>query len=625
VIGVLPASFDNVLEPNAEIYRPIGYSMADGSACRTCRHLVMIGRVKHGIATTEAARELDVLFKRVIAEHPREYSTTGAIAVPLQQAITRANRTVLLTLLGAALLVLLIAAANVTNLQLARAVRREGEFAVRAALGAGRGRIVQQLVAEGIVIAVLGGVAGTLLAVTVLPVLTAQLPPDMPRLSAIAVDWRALAAVASVVLAMGVAVGLVSAFGGRLRFFDTLRSARVVSGSRHRTRSALVVAEVALALMLVIGSGLLARSLRRLLDVDPGFDATHLVTMEVQASGPAYQTAASVFANHDRVREAVRAVPGVIDAGLATMLPLGGNYDQHGVHAEDKPSENPELDPSADRYVVSAGFLSAMRIPVVRGRAFTEAEAADSNGNVIIVSKALAERIWPGEDPLARRIRIGGSERPWKTVIGVAADIRHTSLADQTYQFYVPERQWYGEENVMALVVRVAGDPAALSGAIREAVRSADPLQPIAKIATMETVVSRSTSQRRLGLMLFVAFGAIALVLAAAGIYGVLSGSVAERTREFGLRGALGAVPGSIVGLILRQAAALAGAGFLIGVAAAMALSRYLRSLLYGVGPTDPVAVGIAVVALGLVALAACVLPARRAMRVDPMSALRSD
>jgi putative ABC transport system permease protein len=378
--------------------------------------------------------------------------------------------------------------------------------------------------------------------------------------------------------------------------------------------------------MLVIGAGLLGRSLVRLLDVNLGFDPSHLLTLEVQASGSAYETKESVFANHDRVREAVRAIPGVVDVGLTTQLPLGGSFDRYGVAALDKPLENPELAPAADRYVVSGDLFNVMRIPVVRGRTFTQAEAADSNGQIAVVSEALAKRIWGSEDPIGKQIRLGGPDRPWKQVIGVAANVRHTGLDDAaTQQVYIPERQWYWEERRMALVVRTAGDPAQLAGAVREAVRGVDPIQPIAKLATMQTVISRSTSQRKLGLVLFVTFGGIALLLAAAGIYGVLAGSVEERTREFGLRSAMGATPAAIVGLVLRQAGRLAVLGFAIGIAGALLLSRYIESLLFGIEASDPVAVVLATAALTAAALAACLVPARRAVRVDPIEALRSD
>jgi hypothetical protein len=267
-----------------------------------------------------------------------------------------------------------------------------------------------------------------------------------------------------------------------------------------------------------------------------------------------------------------------------------------------------------------------MRIPIIGGRAFSAAEAADSNAQVAIVSSALARRIWPGEAAVGKYIRLGDPNGPWKEVIGIAGDIRHTGLdATQMLQVYIPERQWYWAQDVMVLVARTSGDPAAMAGAIRDAVRGVDPLQPIAKVATMEQVVSRSTAQRRLGLLLFAAFSAIALLLAFAGIYGVLSGSVAERTREFGLRTAMGATPGAIIGLVLGQAGRLAAIGILLGTAGALWLSRYVRSLLFGIEPTDPITGAVALGAIVAISLAACLIPAHRAIRVDPMIALRAE
>lgn len=628
VIGVMPASFEDALEPTAEIWRPLGYAPADPSACRTCRHLQLVARGRRDVSTRQVAQEMNALHARIAAENPKSYGSVGTVTIGLQERITENARPILLALLGAVGLVLLIAAANVANLQLARAVRRHEEFAVRAALGAGRGRIARQLLTEGLVLAVLGAVAGVGVAIVALPALIAHLPADLPRLSAIRLDWRVLTLVAALALVVGVAVGLVPALGaGRARLFDALRGAgRSVAGGRHRLRGALVIAEVALALMLVVGAGLLGRSLLRLLDVNPGFDSSRLVTMEIQAIGPAYQDKVAVFANHDRIRAAVHAVPGVEDVGLATQLPLGGNFDRYGIAAQDKPLDNPELAPSADRYTVSADFIRAMRIPLLHGRGFTEEEAADSNGQVAIVSDALAKRVWPGEDAVGKYIRMGGPTRPWKQVIGIVGNIRHTGLdATETMQAYVPERQWYYEENTMVLVVRTRADPEPMVAAIVDAVRGVDPLQPISKVATMEGVVSNSTSQRRLGLLLFMAFGVIALLLASAGIYGVLAGSVAERTREFGLRTAMGATPAAIATLVLRQAGRLAVAGLVLGGVGAFALSRYLRALLFGIAPTDPAAVAFATFVIALVALAACLVPARRAVRVDPMTALRSE
>jgi putative ABC transport system permease protein len=628
VVGVMPASFESVLLPEAEIWRPLGYIATQPWACRTCRHLQFVARVRDGVTREQVDRELAAVMPRIVAEHPGDYPSDGVLTFGLQERVTEEARPILLTLFGAALLVLGIAAANVINLQLARAERRREEFAVRAALGGGRRVIGRQLLAEGLVLAVLGGVAGAILALLFLPGLVARMPADLPRLAAIRLDWQALAFTAAVALVIGIAVGLAPALGaGRARVFDGLRGgARALGGGRHRLRGALVVAEVALALMLVVGAALLGRSLIGLLDVDPGFDARNLVTMEVQASGPAYETGEAVLANHDRIREAVRSLPGVADAALASQLPLGGNMDTYGIMARDKPLENPALAPSADRYTVSAEFLRAMRIPIVRGRGFTAAEAADSNVHVAIVSSSLARRIWPGENAVGKYIRLGDPDGPWREVIGIAGDIRHTGLdATQTMQVYIPERQWYWAQDVMVLVARTGGDPAAMVSAIREAVRNVDPLQPIAKIATMDQVIARSTAQRRLGLLLFAAFSAIALLLAFAGIYGVLAGSVAERTPEFGLRSAMGATPGAIVRLVLGQAGRLAAIGILLGTAGAFWLSRFVRALLFGIEPTDPVTGAVAIGAIAAISLAACLIPVRRAVRVDPMLALRSE
>ena len=628
VIGVMPASFESALLPEAEIWRPLGYNASQPWACRTCRHLQVMARIRPDVTRAQVDRELETLMTRIVADHPDEYASVGVLTYGLQERAIEEARPILLTLFGAALLLLGIATANVVNLQLARAVRRREEFAVRAALGGGRGVIARQLLAEGLVLALMAGIAGVVLASLLLPGLVARMPSDLPGLALIRLDWSALAFTAAIALAIGVAVGVAPALGtGGARMFDALRGgARSLGGPRHQLRRALVIAEVSLALMLMVGAALLGRSLIRLLDVSPGFEATNLVTMEVQATGPAYNTTEAVFANHDRIREAVGALPGVTGVGLASQLPLGGNFDRYGVSARDKPLDNPELAPSADRYAVSGDYLRTMGIPIVRGRGFTEADAADSTLRVAIVSSALARRIWPGEDAIGKHIRLGGTDGPWREVVGIAGDIRHTGLdATETLQAYVPERQWQWAGTVMALVVRTTGDPASMAGVVRDAVRSVDPLQPIAKVATMDQVVARSTAQRRLGLLLFAAFSSIALVLAFVGIYGVLAGSVAERTREFGLRSAMGATPGAIIRLVLGQAGRLAGIGIVIGIAGALALSGYVRALLYGIEPTDPVTAVVAVAAIAGIALAACLIPARRAVRVDPMVALRAE
>jgi len=322
----------------------------------------------------------------------------------------------------------------------------------------------------------------------------------------------------------------------------------------------------------------------------------------------------------------VRNLPGVVGVGVVNMLPLGGNYDAYGVMAMDKPLANPDDAPSGDRYIVSTGYLRTMGIRLVAGRMFTDAEERDTTNMVALVSQALAARLWPGESPLGKRIRMGGPQPPWRTVVGVTGNVRHTGLdAKVTEQFYVPERQWFFSDNQAVLVVRTQGDPSAMAGIVRQAVRSIDPAQPIVKIAAMETVIARSMAQRRLALVLFACFAIAAVLLAVAGIYGVLAGTVAERTREIGLRAALGATPRNILQLIVGQGARLAAVGLAVGLFGAFALTRSLQTLLFDIGPHDPATIVAATGLLLVTTLAACLVPAVRAVRVDPSQAFRSD
>jgi putative ABC transport system permease protein len=626
VVGVMPASFDNVVSPTAEIWRVLGYLNQD-FACRTCHHLRMVARIKSGASMTTVATELDQIHARIKAVYPKEYASVGARVVSMQGQATQSFRPALLALAGAVVLVLLIAVANVVSLQLARSVRRQEEFAVRTALGAGRSRLVRQLLTEGLLLATLGGLAGLLVARLALPVLVSKLPAQMPRLSAIHLDGAALVTVAVLVLLLSVVMGLAPARARRGDLGASLRSGRRLAGNQHNlTRSTLVIGEIALATMLLVSAGLVARSLIRLLGVNAGFDETHLVTMEMNSIGANYQQNEQIFAVHDRVRDAVRALPGVSGVGVANQLPLGGNGDAYGVIDADNIPTNPEMVPSGDRYVVSSDYLSTMHIPVLRGRAFTAAEGADTINKVVLLSAALAERMWPGQNPLGKHVMMGGLKGAVRTVIGVTGNVHHVGLdAAVTLQFYVPERQWFFSDNQEVLVVRTEGEPAVLAQTIRKAVAGIDGTQPIIKLATMDQVVGTSMRQRRLALVLFGAFAGAALLLSVAGIYGVLAGSVAERTHEIGIRSALGATPGDIVGLVVSQGGALAAVGIVLGLAGAVGLTRFLRTLLFGVGPTDPLTFAGVGALLSLVTLAACFVPAARAARVDPSRALRSE
>ncbi len=565
----------------------------------------------------------------LVAEHPKDYPASGALVVPLDETITDRVRPILVAVSGAMALVLLIAVANVTNLQLGRAIRREEEFAIRRALGAGGRRLARQLLAEGLVLALLGGAAGVLLALAVLPVLVHALPPSLPRVGDIALDPPALGVAVTLVLAIGVLTGLAPLWrAGTRGVSEALRGGLRLTSSvgARRARGTLVVLEVALALMLLTGAGLLGRSLVRLLAVDPGFDTRRLLALDVQVAGARYDSASAIYEHHARLLDAVRAIPGVTSAGVASQMPLSGNFDAYGVRAQDKPLANPELAPSADRYTVTAGFTRTLGITLRAGRELAESDDRENAPPVAMVSASLAARIWPGEDPIGKRIQMGAFDSPWREVVGVVGDVHHRALDDATtLQVYVPERQWPWAENAVVLAARTSGDAAALAPLVRRAVLSVDPTAAIARVATMEQLVATTTAQRRLALTLFGAFAAVALLLACAGIYGVLASSVTERTREIAVRSALGAGPRDIVALVVRHGARLALPGLALGLAGALLLARHLRALLYAVEPTDPATLGLVALGLAAVALAACLVPARRASRVDVNEALRED
>jgi putative ABC transport system permease protein len=626
VVGVMPAGFQNVISPNAEIWRVLGYRDQPW-ACRTCHHLRMLARFKPGVTMEAGLAELDAIHKRLEASYPTEYASVGAAIVPVLREVTREYRPALIALSGAVVVLLLIAIANVSSLILARAVRRDEEFAVRAALGAGQGRLTRQLLTESLLLALLGGAFAVVVAAVAIPLLVSQLPSGIPRLDQVRFSGQAFVLASTLIVVATVATGLIPAVQRRAGDLATaLRAGRRTAGTnRQVARSSLVVAEVALALMLLVGCGLLARSVAGLLDVKPGFRIANTLTLEINAVGPAYDTDAAIFAYQDRVRQAVSAIPGVVSVAISSQIPLGGNVDRYGVHAVDKVGSNPELSPSGDRYSVTPGFLETMGVTLTSGRDFTAREAMDTTNLVVLLSDALAAELWPGESPLGKIVKLGGINSPPRRVIGTTANVRSSGLdATRMEQVYSPQRQW-SADNEAILVVRTESDPEALASTVRRAVHAIDATQPIVRVATMEQLVASTTAQRRLALMLFSAFGATALLLAIAGIYGVLAGRVAERTREIGVRSALGATPRDILGMVVGQGLRLGAVGLVIGLAAAWGLSQFLESMLYGIQPHDPVTLAGVVALLGVVTVAACVIPARRALRVEPTEALRSE
>ncbi len=628
VVGVMPRSFESLLAPTAQLWAPLGYELSLPWACRTCHHLREIARLKPGVGPEAARRELDVISGRLVAEYPTEYAAPGMLVVPLHTALTRDVRPALLALLGAVGFVLLIACANVSGLLLGRGMQREAEFAIRGALGAGRHRVVRQLLTESVLLSVLGGAAGAALAWWGVKGLAALAPPGLPRLNQIGIDSRVLAFTVALSLSCGLLFGLVPALAtARPDLFAVLRPGgrHTSQRSRRLARGILVAGEVALALMLLVGAGLLLRSLERLLAVDPGFDPRSVLTMEVQTTGARYNDNGPTWDFFDRALLAISAVPGVEQAGWTSMLPLGGNFDRYGVQIEGKLLANPEEAPSADRYAVTPEYLRAMRIPLKRGRTLTRQDGAGAPA-VVLINETFARIGWAGEDPIGKRVQLGGPHERWRTVVGIVGDVHHTGLDEQQApQIYLPEIQWLGADGAMVLAARTRGDPATLVPAIHAAIRSIDPSLPILRTATMEDVLAATAQPRRFALVIFQLFAVVALLLAAAGIYGVLAAGVTERTREIGIRSALGASRGGLLKLVVRQGLGLTAAGLAAGTVGALLLSRFLGGMLFGVGARDPLTfIGVVVVLLA-VALVACWAPAWRATRVSPLEALRGE
>ncbi|MGI8499305.1 MAG: ABC transporter permease [Gemmatimonadaceae bacterium] len=627
VLGVMPADFFNVLSPEAKLWTPLRYDSSLPQACRTCRHLRVLGRLRPSVDPAGAERDLGQLSVNLVRAYPQDYPASGVVIMPMREQMSRDVRPALLAVLAAVAFLLAISCANVASLLLARAAQREAEFAVRIALGAGRRRLLGQLLTESVLLAFIGGACGIAIAHGGVGLLLRLSPSDMPRLDAIGLDGRVLLFAIGISALAGVASGIAPAlFSSQGSVHGTIKRGGHRVGGVRRARDVLVVSEIALALLLLVGTGLLLRSLTHLLAVRPGLDPTRVLTMEIQVTGPRYKSDTATRAFFSEALRRVQAVPGVEGAGLVSQLPLGGNFDSYGVHSESKPSPNPSDDPSADRYMVSAAYLRTMRIPLLSGRPITDQDGADSPP-VLLVNETFAKRNWPGQNPIGQRVRVGDpANGPWRTIAGIVGDVHHVSLdAPQSNQVYLSESQWPWADNAMVLAMRTVGDPSALTKAVRGAVWSVDKNQAILHVATMEQVLAASAARRRFALTLFEAFALVALVLAGAGIYGVLSGSVTERAREIGIRAALGATRSDILQLVVRQGLSLAIIGIAVGALGAFALTRVIAGLLFDTRPADPVTFGSVIAVLFAVALTACAVPAWRAAQLDPVRALKAE
>jgi len=629
IVGVAPAGFS--FPERTEIWTAMEYDKRFRSQSRGAWYLGAIGRLGPAVTLEHAQQEVATIHARLAQAYPDANEGVGGAVESLQESMVGDSRRALLVLLGAVGLVLLIACVNVANLLLARVAARESELALRTALGASRVRLVRQLLTETLTLSVLGGAAGILLAAFSLDALLALQPQGVPRLAEVRVD-RAVVSFAGV---LSVLTGLLFGVFPALQMLkrsaaEGLREASrgVLAGRGQRMRSGLVVGQMALAMMLLAGAGLLLRSFTQLRRVDPGFRSENVLTFRLSLPESAYKDEAARAAFHDRLMPGLAALPGVRTAAGIMGVPLGGIRFNFAFEVKGRPPLPMAQQPSMETRVATPEYFRAMGIPVLRGRTFEARDAAGAPP-VAVISEAAVQKYFPGEDPLGRFITLGwgrGEGRPnvGGEIVGIVADVKDRSLAaEKQPEIYVPYAQVPTE--TMDIVLRTNVAPRALVPAVEKVVHDIDPELPVARVATLDEMVARSISEPRFYMVLLGAFAAMAVFLAALGIFGVLSYSVVQRSREIGIRVALGAHPQDVLRMVLGHAAGLALVGVLVGLAGALALSRAIRSLLFELSPTDPLTLGSMAVLLGAVALLASYLPARRATRVDPLIALRSE
>jgi putative ABC transport system permease protein len=629
VVGVLPANAQalpiSLVEPRGEFYRPVAEPRDENE--RSSRHLRAIARLKAGVTLAEAQAEMDVIAGRLEREHPRDNTGYGVRLTTLPEDTVGGLRTTLLTLFGAVAFVLLIACANVGNLLLVRAAARQKEIAIRRALGAARVRLARQFLTESVLLSIIGGGLGLLLALWGMSLIETLGSSVTPLLANIPLDWRVLGFTFVVAILTGLIFGLAPALQtSNPNLNETLKEGGRSAGagaSRSRLRNALVVAEVALALVLLIAAGLLIQSVVRLRNVHPGFNAENQLTMNVVLPGAKYPKAAQWVTFYDQLGKRLETLPGVEAAGFTSVLPMSSNFDGRGLVVEDHPKPRGE-EISVDLYVTTPGYLRAMATRLIKGRELNDHDT-DAAPPVALVNETMAAALWPDGDVLGKRIKFPGSERnpqPWRTVVGVVGDVKQYGLdRKEPMQIYLPEAQF--PTQFMTLVVHTSSAPRGLLAAVRNEIHEVDKDQAIYNIVTMDELLADSISLRRFSMVMLMVFAGVALLLAGVGIYGVISYAVTQRTHEIGIRMALGASRRDILRLIVREGMAMALAGVGAGLIATFALTRLMASLLYGVSATDPLTfIAIAALLTG-VALAACFVPARRATKVDPMIALR--
>jgi putative ABC transport system permease protein len=628
VVGILPREFK--FYAPAELFVPIGLWGADGYLMKRENHdrTLAVARMKPGVTLEQARSQLETIASRLQQQYPESNTGFGVTITPLRERVVGHARHAVLVLLCAVGFVLLIACVNVANLLLARSVVRHKEVAIRVALGAGRRRVIRQLLTETVLLGLAGGGVGLLLGSWSSSGLARLVPPGLP-VAGITIDYRVLGFTLLISLLTGVAFGLAPTLqASKPDLNDALKEggrSSTESFGHHRLRSLLVVSEVALALVLLISAGLMIQSFRLLLKVDPGFNPQGVLTVGLDMSDPKYQENPSRFMSFNAaLLERVRALPGVQYAGTARPLPLTGGRSTMAFYREDQPVPSSGNFLAADWHAVSPGYFQTMGIPLIKGRTFADSDSQNTP-QVVVISEGLARRHWPDEDPLGKRLRFGTPEMglPWFTVVGIVGDTKPFGLeASAPAEFYVSCLQ-LGSWVDMTLVVRTASNPLGLAAAVRDQVLALDKEMAIGDVQTMEQRLSGTLAGRRANMLILGIFAGLAIILASVGIYGVMAYSVAQRTHEIGVRMALGATRGDVLGLIVGQGLRLALAGTALGLALAIGLTRVLRSLLFGVSPTDPTTLATVSLLLVGVALLASYIPARRATKIDPMVALR--
>jgi predicted permease len=638
IVGVLPRGFSLPREvlptlggaEDADVLLPLPLPAA-AAQNRGREDYNVIGKLKPGVTVAQAQAAMDTITARLRRDHPDVYPPNGGLTfgiVPLREQVVGDTRRPLLILIGAVAFVLTIACANVANLLLGRALSRRKEMAVRAALGAGRTRVVRQLLTESLVLGLSGGALGVLFSMWSIRWIHVLGPKSVPRLHEIAVDGGALAFTFGLSVLSAVLFGLAPALRlSRLDLHTSLKDgSRGSAGGGNRLRRLLVVSELGLSVVLTIGAGLLLRSFTRLLDVAPGFDPKGVLTLGLTMTGPRYANGPAVLAAYRELWQRLEQLPGVSAAGGVSALPLSEMYSWGPVTIEGRTPQPGELFLNADERIVGGNYFQAMRIPLRSGRFFNQQDTA-ANPRVAIIDEFMAREFWPNQDPVGKRIHTGtinDATRPWITIVGVAGRVKQYALdADSRIAIYFPQTQAPVRE--MSLIVRSAAEAAALAKAVRGQIDEMDSDLPLYQVRTMEQRVEESLARRRFSLVLLGLFAALALGLAAIGVYGVMAFLVNQASREIGIRIALGATRGGILALVLRRAMTLAFSGIALGVAAAIPLARLLRGMLFGVRESDTLTFAVASIALAAVALLASYLPARRASRIDPLLSLQPE